>query len=935
MWRTVVSARVSFSFLQVFLLLCASSLPRAAPLTMLLPQPAWNVFSQGTINTIAPQADGKLWLGGQFAFYNGLPAQNLVRVNLDGSLDISISAQCANSSVLASLSLRDTDRIWFGGRFNQFCGQSRFGLAAISQSTGMVSPITVDVNNGGYVSTLASDGKWMYAGGGYTSLAGQPRAGLGRFNPDTGAADATWKPAMPNTFAIPYAIAPSGNWVYIGGSFPSVSGVAFQNLVRVDATTGAVDQTFNPAPDGPVHTLLTDLPNQLVVGGGFTKIFGQASPGIAVLNLQTGTLAPGFKSPLTLATGGSVYTLFANGNNLIAGGSFNLADGSAASLVSLDATTGNLLGTSDPVNGPVYAGALWPGFRYGRSIVAGGSFNRTGAINAAIQDGLRSLAVYTEALSRVRISAGVSSPGVVNAVTPLSDGSTAVAGNFIEVNGIFVHNIAIMNSDGTFNRTWNAGPDFPVQAMAGDDTFLYAASSSGTSTTGPGSSPPPLVRMHRGTQLITPFVDPNLFFPNRVRIRNSQLYVGAGSSAATRRLFAIDTGSWTVNNSFAPSVDGAVVDMAFDANGNLLAVGGFQHVGQFLRPGAALVNATDGTPLSAFNANLTLNGNTQGFSGTSVAVDGSNAYLGGGFNQVGGQPRIGIASVNAGSGQLNTGFVSGSTVAVQKIGVFGNAVYLGIPGTTFAGQAAHGVVVVDKATGQFLQDGDVTLFGGQSGTVSAIEAIYSAKAASPSHSADASTPDSLIIAGQFDMVAGQPRSAIAALGTPGVQVVKVVGFHDPNRNHFFRTANPEEAAALTANPSQGFLHNGDDFNAWSRAAYPAGAVPFDRFYGSVTPGPNSHFYTGIPAESAALKQLQYIQPDDLPRWNFEETAFAAYVPDAQGNCPAAAPVPVYRAFNNRAAQADSNHLLTTNASLYNQTVASGWNAEGKVACVPQ
>ena len=59
------------------------------------------------------------------------------------------------------------------------------------------------------------------------------------------------------------------------------------------------------------------------------------------------------------------------------------------------------------------------------------------------------------------------------------------------------------------------------------------------------------------------------------------------------------------------------------------------------------------------------------------------------------------------------------------------------------------------------------------------------------------------------------------------------------------------------------------FKAWPDANQaPYNARPVCRFYGSLSPGPNSHFYTVDENECAFLKQLQATTPADQPRWNY-------------------------------------------------------------------
>jgi hypothetical protein len=107
-----------------------------------------------------------------------------------------------------------------------------------------------------------------------------------------------------------------------------------------------------------------------------------------------------------------------------------------------------------------------------------------------------------------------------------------------------------------------------------------------------------------------------------------------------------------------------------------------------------------------------------------------------------------------------------------------------------------------------------------------------------------------------------------------------------------------------------------------------------RFYGSLSPGPNSHFYTASAAECASLKAIQASTPPTVRRWNFESNDFLTDVP-ANGACPAQT-VPVFRAYNNGFTQNfDSNHRITSNAASIQEVVGRGWVNEGVVMCAPK
>ena len=155
----------------------------------------------------------------------------------------------------------------------------------------------------------------------------------------------------------------------------------------------------------------------------------------------------------------------------------------------------------------------------------------------------------------------------------------------------------------------------------------------------------------------------------------------------------------------------------------------------------------------------------------------------------------------------------------------------------------------------------------------------------------------------------------------------VVEFYNTNLDTYFITADPIEAAAVDGGAAgPGWLRTGASFNA-------GGPTPVCRFYGSLAPGPNSHFYTAVAEECAALKQLQATTPPSQKRWNFESLDFATTVP-AGGVCAADARA-VYRAYNNGFSRGvDSNHRITTSVAGIEQVVARGWNNEGVVMCAP-
>ena len=182
---------------------------------------------------------------------------------------------------------------------------------------------------------------------------------------------------------------------------------------------------------------------------------------------------------------------------------------------------------------------------------------------------------------------------------------------------------------------------------------------------------------------------------------------------------------------------------------------------------------------------------------------------------------------------------------------------------------------------------------------------------------------SSVTGGQFTIPA---KAVQLVLLTPNA--ARVVEFYNASLDNYFITADSGEAAAIdNGSAGQGWSRTGNSFRS-------GGSTLVCRFYGSMSPGPNSHFYTVDAEECASLKRLQASMPATQKRWNFESLDFLSTAP-VNGSCPAAT-LSVYRAYNNGSARnVDSNHRITTSQAAIQQVVARGWSSEGVVMCAPQ
>ena len=155
----------------------------------------------------------------------------------------------------------------------------------------------------------------------------------------------------------------------------------------------------------------------------------------------------------------------------------------------------------------------------------------------------------------------------------------------------------------------------------------------------------------------------------------------------------------------------------------------------------------------------------------------------------------------------------------------------------------------------------------------------------------------------------------------------VVEFFNTVLGHYFITAGAGEIASIEGGGAgRGWQRTGYGFRVHvPESGVPTGALPACLFYGTPGRGPNSHFYTVVAGECAAIKQD--------PGWTYEGTAFYLFAP-VNGQCGADQQA-IYRAYNNRFAQNDSNHRYASQLSNLQGLVGQGWTIEGTVFCAPR
>lgn len=125
------------------------------------------IGGNGAIIDATMQSDGKLILVGSFSSFNGVTANRIVRLNLDGSVDPTFSAGTGADGDIYSIRYNaTTDKIVISGNFTTFNGKTSSGVALLNANGSLVSTFNGSVITGG-IATFAgqlNNGKIIVTG---------------------------------------------------------------------------------------------------------------------------------------------------------------------------------------------------------------------------------------------------------------------------------------------------------------------------------------------------------------------------------------------------------------------------------------------------------------------------------------------------------------------------------------------------------------------------------------------------------------------------------------------------------------------------------------------------------------------------------------------------------------------------------------------------
>jgi hypothetical protein len=207
------------------------------------------------------------------------------------------------------------------------------GTASASPALGKVvstNPVnyTPNITNGAAYKSAEANGM-LYVGGSFTSVTASngtfTRNHILSFN--LSVSPGTVTSFAPNVNGAVWAIVPSGGSLYIGGAFSSVNGIPRRGLAKIDAITGAVDQSFNAGLTSGNVTEAALVNNRLIISGTFPKKILAVDPASGV---NTGYINVTVTGSVASNAGAVEIYRFAvspNGTKLVGVGNFTTVGG--------------------------------------------------------------------------------------------------------------------------------------------------------------------------------------------------------------------------------------------------------------------------------------------------------------------------------------------------------------------------------------------------------------------------------------------------------------------------------------------------------------------------------------------------------------------------------------------------------------------------------
>ncbi len=270
----------------------------------------------GDVYALAIETGGTVVIGGSYIGNGSFLGGNVSRINSDGSFGLNLNFDTRFTEIAYALDLQKDGKILVGGVIHDATFINRLVATRLNSDGSLDTSFNVPtMSNGAIRAILVQPSGKIIVGGNFFSTANFPRQGIARLNVD-GSLDTGFSEGTPIVYSLARS---SGGQVVSGGS-----------SLRRYSVDGVVDSTLNigTGNDGLIRTVIIQSDGKILVGGQ-TSVYN----GTSVSNLfqvqENGLLDPGFDIGAGVSSA-VMCMAFQSDSKLLVGGLLTDFNGSAA-----------------------------------------------------------------------------------------------------------------------------------------------------------------------------------------------------------------------------------------------------------------------------------------------------------------------------------------------------------------------------------------------------------------------------------------------------------------------------------------------------------------------------------------------------------------------------------------------------------------------------
>ena len=370
-----MSKKLIFSLLNIFFFLTTYAQPVTIDNSYF-----YAVGFNMTVRSIALQNDGKAIVGGSFISYDNFSSNRIIRLNLDGTIDLSFNIGTGFDQPVSEIAIQDDGKILVGGYFLEYNGAMKRGIVRLNQNGSIDNSFNMFQGFNSSVRTIAiqDDGK-ILVGGSFTEYIGVVNNRIIRLNTD-GSIDNSFNvgDGFPWSGDVTSITIQNDGKILVGGNFTNFDhdGITTNRIIRLNAD-GTRDNSFITGSgfgnsfNDYVSSIVQQIDGKILIGGDFGSYNGTVRNKIIRLNLD-GSIDNSFD----IGTGfdGWVHDIILqSGGGILAGGQFTSYNGTLRNYLIRLNTDGNIDNSFD-INQGFNSSILTMMEQSDGRILVGGSF---------------------------------------------------------------------------------------------------------------------------------------------------------------------------------------------------------------------------------------------------------------------------------------------------------------------------------------------------------------------------------------------------------------------------------------------------------------------------------------------------------------------------------------------------------------------------------